>query len=1197
MALFGSYAPPGVYTSVVISGAGIPLFGNARIPVIIGEGQEFFEQDNVEIFRGSSAIAQPLVVNENISDQITEITNEAHTTYFPVVVGGNAGGTGPGTSAITDNPAYLQVTDNGIPLTVISLKGQTGAFYTQELMVPGDNVEITYYFLRTDTPIANENESDQVPSYAAWQVYDTNGNYVPVSVSLPGSTGSNVTVNVFDDTLSSPAGTGVLDTQAIGGAGTDAITFDIAKVGGGKRTLADFYALLQMNIPTLDAGTLVALAPVLAGSPPVLSDMYPALYQLQGGFGPSTNTVFKVEHVPIVDGSGGGVVTTDPTKVTATVNGSTTVNPVRAVDGLHGLVTLTHPVESGSTLTLSYYTNTYQNTYDIIPANNVSSVIQVGLGPNRTDFIEDTDYTLGTDGNGNDTINWGASSATTVGTSTTGYTPFGPTQILTTVVDERVFLRLCTGASSGSNLVFTLPDNPTDGTGQGSGPGTVTDDPTKIQVYVGVNPVEALENYLPGESERVIALSGSTRHFTLYKPPLLGQNVYASYWRSTLNDHSYTVKVSNPGISGQGTYTINDEVGRVLPVVSFNAGASSVHQSGEFAQQGIIWPYNFPDLYDSPGEVDETVTLTFQDDGYTRDVDPGAQSYLTTQGILFFCTTPGVGGNAISVAFNTTGTYGITKVGNAITFNGVTTTNQVITLAGSGITTTFGTVLAQLVTVGTISTAAAVHLDGGVDPADPQPYSLRYLVTSSSPDGSSGEGYLDQTYIDENTGLKFTIVSPQDAVPDYGWQSVPVPYTFEPGDYLVFQVSSEQVRYSGSTYFPYSDAQPNNLVCIAGLNTTVVTTFGANTGDTAIIQTFNNSGNQPAIGEYYYVSFQTEKTPADMAITLYDSASKAYSAYGQPTTVNRLSLGVQLMTENGAQQFGCIQVPKQPGLGTATDASFIAAIQTLATALPGTTQKANVIVPLSTSTSVHQFLSRFLITQANVRNKGEAIGFVGYSSTTTSAQASANAVSLKNARMLAIGMPAAAILLTDSQSGIQLEYAVSGEFMAAAMAGLNTNPANDVATTLTNQDLVGFSRLLVQYDDTTMNLMASNGLICLTNNNGALYIRHYKSTDPSNPITSEPTCTTVTDYVCQQFRADLQQFIGRKLVDGLTTDIAVVCNARLVSLVNNEIITGYKDLTVIPDPTDPTTVDVTVTFKPMFSLLYISVTFTVTTTL
>ncbi|MGA2611469.1 MAG: hypothetical protein ABSH01_28820, partial [Terriglobia bacterium] len=136
-----------------------------------------------------------------------------------------------------------------------------------------------------------------------------------------------------------------------------------------------------------------------------------------------------------------------------------------------------------------------------------------------------------------------------------------------------------------------------------------------------------------------------------------------------------------------------------------------------------------------------------------------------------------------------------------------------------------------------------------------------------------------------------------------------------------------------------------------------------------------------------------------------------------------------------------------------------------------------------------------------------------------------------------------------------------------------------------------------QYDDTTMNLMAADGLVCLTNNNGALFVRHYKSTDPSNPITSEPTCTTVTDYVCQLFRADLKQFIGRKLVDGLTTDISVVCYSRLNSLINNQIISGYKALNVVEDPDDPTTVDVTVTFKPMFSLLYISVTFTVTTSL
>jgi hypothetical protein len=119
----------------------------------------------------------------------------------------------------------------------------------------------------------------------------------------------------------------------------------------------------------------------------------------------------------------------------------------------------------------------------------------------------------------------------------------------------------------------------------------------------------------------------------------------------------------------------------------------------------------------------------------------------------------------------------------------------------------------------------------------------------------------------------------------------------------------------------------------------------------------------------------------------------------------------------------------------------------------------------------------------------------------------------------------------------------------------------------------------------------------LLNNNGALQIRHYKTTDPSNDLTSEPTSVTIADYVAQQFRLDLQQFIGRKLVDSLVTDIQTVCNSRLSSLVNNVIISGYQNLSVVEDPNDPTQVDVTVTFKPIFSLLYASVTFVVQTSL
>jgi hypothetical protein len=1168
MALFGSYAQPGVYTDVIIEGGGQPLFGSARIPVIIGEGQEFFTQNNVELFRGSSAVADDQIVNENISDQVTGLTRNFNTTYFPVVLGDGSG-------TVTTDPTKLQVTVDGVPATVISLNGKTGAFALQDIPPQGSNLELSYYFKRGDTLITNESLLSQVPTFAALTITGASSSSVTLSTTIPGAVGNEVSVQLIDTGLSSPP-YGVVDSLAVGGYGTNAITINIRKADNTVRTVVDLYNLVESGILTLSAGYLTATVPVGVG---VLAVQ--AATPLAGGSGPNSNTQFKVQNVPIVDGTNGGVVTTSPAKVVVKLNG--VVVAVSAVDGADGLVTLVNPVPStASTLTITYYTNTYQNTYDLLPASNVASIVEVGLGPNRADYVQDVDYVLGTDSNGNPTINWGASTTTAVGTSNAAdTTQFGPSDIITTLVDEHVYLQFA-GNGNGTSAVFTLPDVPTDG----SGLARPTDNPSLIKVFVGTNPYTA---YQAGPVQ-VARLSGASGQVTLYNIPAAGSKVYASYYRNTLNDHSYTLTVANPAQSGQGTYTIANELGYVLPVV---ANGTNAVADANFTTTGIVYPNAFSDAWDEPNAPDETVTLTFNNDG--SNVTPGVQATLTTQGITFTATTPGVAGNSIQIAFDTTASSGVVVVGNVATVGGANTITQAVALfpvTVSGISVTATGSGSTLVAI-----AAALNLAGGANPIS-TPYTHSYTVTSSlGTAGSHGTGYLDQTYIDVATGFKVTIVNPADAL-GFGYTSLPSPrYTFAPGDTLTFTTSKSTVRYTGSTYVPFGTAQPNNLIAIPGLTTSVVTTFGAATGDTAIVATYNKSGQEPSVGEFYYVTFTVAKTASDMALKLYDNEADAYTAYGQPSVVNRLSLGVSLMVQNGANVFGCIQVPQQPGQNLASDPDFIAAIQTLTVNLPGYTKKADVIVPLSTSPTVHQFLSRQLITQANVRNKGEAIGFVGYSQYTTSTQAIANATGLANARMIAIGNPVAGIQVTDTQTGQALEYAVSGEFMAAAMAGLEVNPANDVATSLTLQDLVGFTRLLIRYDDATMNQMASQGLVLLTDNSGALNIRHYKSTDPSNPITSEPTCTTITDYVRQQFRADLKQFIGRKLVDSLVNDITAVCNARLRSLVSNEIITGYKNLSVVPDPSDPTTVDVTVTFKPMFSLLYISVTFTVTTTL
>ena len=1207
MALFTSYAPPGVYTTEIFVSNTATLAGTARIPVIIGEGQQFFTVSNYELFRGSSPVQDDQSVDENISDQVSGLTQTFNTTFFPVT-----DGTGKG--VVTNDPSKVQVeavysNGNVVPVTVVSLNGATGAFVTQEIIPLGTDLTLTYSFKRGDTLVTNEDHTADIPQYATLTVGETSppSSNVILSLTEPGSTGNLVTLQFI-------SGAAVPDAQAVSGAGTDAITININSnsIATPVRTLASLVSLVSAGIPTLDGGylTVKSISTVLTA---LLTPT--AALPFAGGHGPSSNTLFVVNNFPIVDGTNGGVTTTNPANVTAQVNGLNVT--VAVVNGALGQITLANPVAFGSTLTFTYYYNTWQNTYDLLPSPNVASIIQIGLGPNRADFRQGVDYVLGTalDSHGNvvaNTVNWGNNVSEAIGASSAAeLANFTPAEILTTLVDEKVYLRPAAGVVNGRNSVFTLLDSPTDG----SGTGKITDNPTLIQVYVGPDPLAAFE----AGAVAVASLNGSAQQVTLFNAPQASSGlVWASYYRNTLSSHQYTVSVITPGFVGLGTYQIADELGRIAPLVY---GGTNAVAAGGFAVTGVLYPntvsfdspYQTGDAQGAAGaSVDETVTLTFNNDGNSVTI-PAVQATLAlTQGagvLHFTATAPGTIGNNVQIAIDnvTINPIPVVVVGDLVTiysnYNGTPLTlNQIIGLFPSAATASGGQILlsGSGTLTGNASTTAASNLSGGAN-ATYAPVSLSYTVSSSLlTGGSSGVGYLDQTYIDAKTDFRVTIVNPADHVA-YGITSIPASYTYAPGDILRFIVKIDASGANAATRFAgtpgIAPSYSNNAIAIPGLNMEVVSTFNATTGDTVIVSTFRGSGDGPSIGTFYFVTFTTNKTAQDYALKLYTSASSAYAQYGQPSQVNRLSLGIQLMALNGVQTFGAIQVPVQPGTNVAASSDYIAALQQLTMNLPGLNRKADVVIPLSNDPTVHQSLSRQLTTQATARYKGEAIGFVGYSQFTTPAQANANANSLLNQRMIAIGNAAAGILITNPVTGVALEYLVDGPFIAAAMAGLNCNPANDVATTLTLQNLIGFSRLLITYDDPTMDLMAANGLTLVLNNNGSLLIRHYKTTNPSSVLVSEPTSTTIADYVAQQFRLTLQQFIGRKLVDSLVTDITVVSNSLLKNLVDLQILAGYESLVVIQNPNDPTEVDVTVTFKPIFSLLYLSVTFTVQTSL
>lgn len=1227
------YVPPGSYSQVSYESAAPTFSGATRIPVLIGEGQESFSYTNVEVFRGSSAVADVQVVDENISTQVNGTNTSFQLSHYPVT-------DGTGSGATTNDPTKISVfADTGTgpqPVTVLSLNGTAGTFVTASIIPDGANATVNYYFHRGDTQVTNEDDSYQIPAFATLEVDSATG--FVLSLTVPGAVGNEVT---FALTLASN-GNGVSDAQAVSGAGTNAISIELLKTDNSTRTYTDIQNLITAGIPTLSAGYITVKTFTVTGS---TSGTAMTAKNFSGGSGQNTNTTYTTQFGPIVDGSGGGVTTTDITKVTALVNGVAAT--VAAVDGANRQITLASGVAYGSTLEFTYWYNTWQNTSDILPTEAVSTITEVGLAPNRADYIQGTDYLL----SGTNQITWGAAATIAAGSITGGYSSLEP-DVSATVVDERVYLRLCTGSVNGVNQTYTLPDAATDG----SGTNRTTNNPSLIKVYTGVDPQSA---YQAG-AVTVLNLNGASGTFELKNPPASG-NVYASYYRNTINTHTWTVKVGTPGIPGQGSYTLTNENSLIAPHVALTA--SSVADTN-YTSVGIVWPSSFSDLQAGIGAVDEVVTLTFQNDSLTYVVTPAVQANAVFQGMTLTATTTGTGPNnktnisvlsgtaqtgmnqafvgsalpawtandTLAVGYKiadssgnvqtvtTAGTTGSsvptwnTTQGSGTTTDGTVTWTcgytaaesafvylgtgltvaQIITLVNTTypLTTTLAGVLTLTANTGTSTTTAVTaqaitFLTGGAA-AVTSPYADRFTVASSlSSGGSAGTGYLGQTYIDAVTALKFTLVQPSQAL-GWGYTTAPTPtYYFAPNDTLQFTVSKTTAWTSGAT----------PIVAVPGVRTTVSTTYGTKGGDTAVLTTFRGSGTAPSVGEYYYVSFTQDKPASaygtgtdNPAIQIFSDPNKAYALFGDPTVAtNRLSVAISLAYAAGAKIIGAVQVQKQSGLNTASDLAFQNAIQGLAQPLPGyEPQHANIIVPLSTSTTVQQALSRFTITQSAPRQRAECVAVVGFGQFANATYQAAQAKSLANSRVIAVGGSLAGINLPNATTGIQVETPLTGEFLAAAVAGLMVNPANDVATTLTGQSVVGFTRMLQTFDEPTMNMMAAAGLTVLYNDGGAIKIRHYKTTDPTNDLTSEPTSVLIGDDLAQSERTVTKQFVGRKRTQSLLNQIQLVVATMLQQKLAAGLIDKVTGVTVTADKTSASTVDVQFSAKPVFSTLWIN---------
>lgn len=447
--------------------------------------------------------------------------------------------------------------------------------------------------------------------------------------------------------------------------------------------------------------------------------------------------------------------------------------------------------------------------------------------------------------------------------------------------------------------------------------------------------------------------------------------------------------------------------------------------------------------------------------------------------------------------------------------------------------------------------------DVGEDPSD------KYDVTSTSAVGSAGTGYPGQTYTDARTGLRFTVLPSATG-------------SYDPAGYFTLEIS---------TTFHVSPSIPR--YSIGGLELLVTNTVGVGVNDTASLVTYNPDGVEPAVGDFYFISYRYLKQ--DYSPKIYQQLKTIEANFGRTSAENRLTLSGYLSILNGAVLLIMKQVLKEPNTNQASAQSYNEAIDELATPLPGNIRP-DIIVPGSTDTSVYTHLTSHCEIQSNTRNQAERMGMIGFASGTSATTAQSVARGLNSSRIVAYYPDSSVITLTD-ELGQSFESLIDGSFFAAAVAGAVVSPAVDVATPYTRRRVQGFTRIPRILDPVEANQTAVAGVTLLEDLDPIIRIRQGLTTNMTSVLTRLPTVIQIADFVQQQSRAILDSFIGTKFLASRTNEVVVSMTGLFRSLVQAEIVGAFTGMTATIDQDDPTILRFEMFYSPIFPLLYILLTF------
>lgn len=865
-----------------------------------------------------------------------------------------------------------------------------------------------------------------------------------------------------------------------------------------------------------------------------------------------TNRDFTVTYFPIVTGAGTGTVSTDPQTVTVYQNGFPV--PVASVDGATGVINLVSIPSMGDEILCTYYFK-------------------------RTD---------------------------------------------TQVVDEDLTDQIATGVKTFRTHNYPIV--------QGDNGGITSTDPASIQVVIKQGTTVITNN-------PVVTLTGDVGLFTLSSAPTAGQTIKVTYFYNDLQDTqdilpspyiSAVTKISSaPGASASFTNVTDYVVDTTGAFTTINWGASAKVADGQHTigstyfgtAQVTTTLYDNQDFRRPALEVGDGTNKTFTLDKpamsgqgiamATEDpskitawygtsptdatsvavlqviVTPNTEFPTTTQVVL--AAAPDASKNVyiteyvnqlpdenwtltcVNAGGTGVGTYNLEGVNTGVAMN-VAWSNGDTTVAD----TDFSAENVTYMFPGSRMTGAAngdMMVTPGYAVAETVKLTFNspkvYIVSSTNVAGTGSQGdntgYLNQTYIDKATGFRVTVA--QGATVDYS--------------------SGDVLGYTVSPVIPVGETR-----AALGIRLNVANTTGVGLSDTALVNTYNKSGREPKIGDFYYVTFQETKqfnSSGMIPAALFTQEKDMLAATGDLTINNKVGLAGHLAFLNGSPALAILQVQRATGSQDAADSRYIAAIDYFNDPMVGGIRP-SLLEPVTTSPSVISYLKTSNVIQSGIRYANERMSYFGFPLGTTPTQAQVIARSMNSMRMTALYPDGAITTIPDAQ-GNDIEYLVDGAMIAAAMSGRDTSPAWDVAEPIDRKPIVGFRRLYRRMDSVTSAMTANAGITLIEEQSANMIIKMGLTTELTSVLTRTPSVVKILDFVQKGSRASLRPYIGQKFLSEKLGDIETTLTSYLGALRQANIITAYQGVKATPDANDATIVNVEAFYSPVLPLQWIVITF------